>query len=124
MKILVYGLNFSPELTGIGKYSGEITTWFSDNSNDVKVITAPPYYPEWKIHKGFSSWKYTVTNDKFDIVRCPIFVPKKINTFNRLLHLLSFSFSSLIPLINQRKWKPDYIICVVPTLFCVLVLSY
>ncbi|HDK8823218.1 TPA: glycosyltransferase WbuB, partial [Escherichia coli] len=105
--------------TGIGKYSGEMATWFSDNSNDVKVITAPPYYPEWKIHKGFSSWKYTVTNDKFDIVRCPIFVPKKINTFNRLLHLLSFSFSSLIPLINQRKWKPDYIICVVPTLFCV-----
>ena len=23
-KILVYGLNFSPELTGIGKYSGEM----------------------------------------------------------------------------------------------------
>lgn len=40
MKILVYGLNFSPELTGIGKYSGEMATWFSDNSNDVKVITA------------------------------------------------------------------------------------
>jgi colanic acid biosynthesis glycosyl transferase WcaI len=24
LRILIYGLNFSPELTGIGKYSGEM----------------------------------------------------------------------------------------------------
>ncbi|WP_312754832.1 hypothetical protein, partial [Escherichia coli] len=24
MKILVYGINYSPELTGIGKYTGEM----------------------------------------------------------------------------------------------------
>ncbi|EPY4498282.1 WcaI family glycosyltransferase [Klebsiella quasipneumoniae] len=119
MKLLVYGLNFSPELTGIGKYSGEMAEWFSDNNQMVKVITAPPYYPEWKIHKGYSAWKYTVTNDKFEVIRCPLYVPQKINTLNRLLHLISFSLSSLKPLIKQRKWKPDYIICVVPTLFTV-----
>ena len=27
MRILVHGINFSPELTGIGKYSGEMAEW-------------------------------------------------------------------------------------------------
>ncbi|EEX3469968.1 hypothetical protein D1V13_001218 [Escherichia coli] len=29
MKILVYGINYSPELTGIGKYTGEMVEWLA-----------------------------------------------------------------------------------------------
>ena len=29
MKILVYGINYSPELTGIGKYTGEMVEWMA-----------------------------------------------------------------------------------------------
>ena len=29
MKILLYGLNFAPELTGIGKYAGELETSYT-----------------------------------------------------------------------------------------------
>ena len=39
MKLLVYGINYRPELTGIGKYSGEMVKWFVDNGLDVRVIT-------------------------------------------------------------------------------------
>ncbi len=49
MKILVYGINYSPELTGIGKYTGEMVEWLARNGHEVRVITAPPYYPEWKV---------------------------------------------------------------------------
>ena len=42
MKILVYGINYEPELTGIGKYSGEMSRWFADNNNEVTVVTALP----------------------------------------------------------------------------------
>jgi hypothetical protein len=49
MKILVYGINYSPELTGIGKYTGEMVEWMASQGHDVRVITAPPYYPEWKV---------------------------------------------------------------------------
>ena len=45
MKILVYGINYSPELTGIGKYTGEMVEWMASQGHDVRVITAPPYYP-------------------------------------------------------------------------------
>ena len=30
MKILVYGINYSPELTGIGKYTGEMVSGWRD----------------------------------------------------------------------------------------------
>lgn len=50
--------------------------------------------------------------------RCPLYVPKQPSTLKRLLHLGSFAASSFFPLMAQRRWKPDRIIGVVPTLFC------
>ncbi|MBN2701505.1 MAG: hypothetical protein JXR29_08650 [Methylothermaceae bacterium] len=48
MKILMVGLNFAPELTGIGKYTGELAEWLADRGHAVRVVTAPPYYPAWR----------------------------------------------------------------------------
>ena len=45
-------------------------------------------------------------------------MPKQPSTLKRLLHLGSFAVSSFFPLMAQRRWKPDRIIGVVPTLFC------
>jgi colanic acid biosynthesis glycosyl transferase WcaI len=42
MKILLYGINFAPELTGIGKYTGELAAWLAARGHDVRVVTAPP----------------------------------------------------------------------------------
>ena len=39
MKILLYGINYSPELTGIGKYSGEMARWLAAQGHDVRVVT-------------------------------------------------------------------------------------
>ncbi|HFP9333022.1 TPA: glycosyltransferase WbuB [Raoultella planticola] len=119
MKLLVYGINYRPELTGIGKYSGEMVKWFASNDLDVRVITAPPYYPAWKVANNYSGLKYTKEKYSEIVYRCPLYVPKKPSTIKRLLHLSSFALSSLFPLLIQARWKPDYIICVVPTLFCV-----
>ena len=57
MKILVYGINYSPELTGIGKYTGEMVEWMARQGHDVRVITAPPYYPQWKVGERYSAWR-------------------------------------------------------------------
>lgn len=95
MKILIYGINFSPELTGIGKYTGEMADWFAEQGHDVRVITAPPYYPEWQVHAGFrNGWFSTEQHKNMRVYRCPLYVPAKVSTLKRLLHLASFSFSS------------------------------
>tara|TARA_B100000161_G_scaffold252040_1_gene211552 strand:+ start:15569 stop:16783 length:1215 start_codon:yes stop_codon:yes gene_type:complete len=118
MRILIYGINFSPELTGIGKYSGEMAHWLANQEHEVLVITTPPYYPEWSIsdkYKNFFSFKKTKS---LSIIRCPLYVPKKPTIIKRLIHLASFSISSFFPMIGSVFWKPDIIIQVVPTLFC------
>lgn len=118
MKILVYGINYSPELTGTGKYTGEMVAWMADQGHEVRVITAPPYYPEWQVRADYSGWKYRKEQGAATVWRCPMYVPKQPSTLKRLVHLGSFALSSLFPLLAQRRWKPDRIIGVVPTLFC------
>lgn len=118
MKILVYGINYSPELTGIGKYTGEMVEWMAREGHDVRVITAPPYYPQWKVGERYSAWGYRREEGDATVWRCPLYVPKQPSTLKRLLHLGSFALSSFFPLMAQRRWKPDRIIGVVPTLFC------
>ena len=118
MKILVYGINYSPELTGIGKYTGEMVEWMARQGHEVRVITAPPYYPEWKVGERYSSWRYRREQGEATVWRCPLYVPQQPTTVKRLLHLASFALSSFFPLMAQRRWKPDRIIGVVPTLFC------
>ena len=56
MRILIHGINFSPELTGIGKYSGEMALWLVAQGHEVRVVTAPPYYPMWKVASGYANW--------------------------------------------------------------------
>jgi colanic acid biosynthesis glycosyl transferase WcaI len=118
VKILVYGINYSPELTGIGKYTGEMVEWMAQEGHDVRVITAPPYYPEWKVGERYSAWRYRREEGAVTVWRCPLYVPKQPSTLKRLIHLGSFALSSFFPLMAQRSWKPDRIIGVVPTLFC------
>jgi len=56
LRILIYGINYAPELTGIGKYSGEMAEWLTAQGHEVIVITAPPYYPQWEVLNGYSSY--------------------------------------------------------------------
>jgi colanic acid biosynthesis glycosyl transferase WcaI len=118
MKILIYGMNYSPELTGVGKYTGEMATWLAARGHQVKVVTAPPYYPEWSFWKGYKNFYSRDKVDNVDVIRCPLYMPAKPTALKRLVHLLSFSLMSLLPVLALGFWKPNVVIQVVPTLFC------
>ena len=62
MRIVLYSMNYSPELTGVGKYSGEMVQWLSANGYDLRVVCAPPYYPDWQIAQGYSGARYQAEN--------------------------------------------------------------
>jgi colanic acid biosynthesis glycosyl transferase WcaI len=115
MRILIYGLNYAPEPVGIGKYSGELGSWLASRGHQVRVIAAPPYFPQWKARDN----RYRrETKNSVQIWRCPLWVPRKPNGLTRLIHLASFAMCSLVPLLLQRRWQPDLIFCVAPALFC------
>ena len=66
MRILIHGINYSPELTGIGKYTGEMAEWLAAQGHEVRVVTAPPYYPQWKIADGYENrWSKAVCRSDF-----------------------------------------------------------
>ncbi len=58
VRILIHGLNFAPELVGVGKFTGEMAEWLAENGHDVRVVTAPPFNPAAKVFPEFSTWLY------------------------------------------------------------------
>jgi len=115
MRVLIYGLNYAPEPVGIGKYSGELGDWLAKRGHQLRVITAPPYFPQW--HAKGNRYRQERLGGAM-LWRCPLWVPRRPNGVTRLLHLASFAASSFPVLVWQWRWRPDLIICVAPALFC------
>lgn len=118
MKFLLYSINHAPELTGIGKYNGEMVNALSLHGIESLVVTAPPYYPQWQVNEGFSNAYSTEQQGLVRVMRNPLYVPKKVTTLKRLMHLASFALSSFCRLLTLLREKPDVVMLVQPTLFC------
>jgi colanic acid biosynthesis glycosyl transferase WcaI len=119
MKILICSANFAPEPTGIGKYSGEMAAWLAEAGHSVRVVAAPPYYPEWKLNPAYRWPPYR--RERWmgvDVWRAPLWVPAKQGGARRVLHLLTFALSSLPVMLRQTFWRPDVVLTVAPALMC------
>jgi len=123
VRILIHGLNFPPEVIGVGRSTGEMANWLASRGHQVRVVTAPPYYPDWCVRPEYSRWRYKIalnghSPDGLGIIRCPLWVPRTKSGVRRLLHLASFAASSSPVLLSQARWRPDVVIVIEPTLFC------
>ena len=119
MKILIYGLNFAPELTGIGRFTGDMAGWLADRGHSVRAVSAPPYYPAWKVSDGYAKWWWRGENvGGVRVTRCPLYVPSKATGLRRVLHLMSFALASAAPAkLFGLFWRPDVVFVVEPTAF-------
>ena len=52
MRVLIVGINYSPELTGIGPYTAGLAEHLAARGDEVTVITGLPHYPDWRIAAG------------------------------------------------------------------------
>lgn len=119
VNIILYSINFAPELIGIGKYTGEMATWLAQRGHKVCVITTPPYYPTWAVDPNYNSWSYRKELWRgVNVYRCPVWVPAQPSGVKRLLHLASFALSSLPIMLYKVFWCPQLIWVVEPALFC------
>jgi colanic acid biosynthesis glycosyl transferase WcaI len=119
VRILIYGINYSPELTGIGKYTGEMASWLSHRGHEVRVVTAPPYYPAWSIREDYRGKLYRTEKNPGEpiVYRTPLYVPAKPTGLKRMAHLFSFMLGSLPVMLRQCFWNPDVVFTVEPTFF-------
>ncbi|MGC2645950.1 MAG: WcaI family glycosyltransferase, partial [Candidatus Sulfotelmatobacter sp.] len=134
MRILIHGLNFAPELVGVGKYTGEMAEWLAARGHQVRAVTAPPFHPQCQVAAGYSAWRYArqdfncpraqhlQPNSAFNsgylrVLRCPLWVPLHPSAIKRILHLASFALASFPVMLSQCVWRPEVVLVIEPTLF-------
>lgn len=118
MRILLVGINYAPDLIGVAKYNTELCESLVGEGHEVKVITAPPYYPAWKVPANFSaSYFRTVDVNGVRVKRTPIYVPAQPSGAKRLIHHASFAMTSMLPVLKEAlAWRPDIMLSVAPSL--------
>jgi len=109
-----------------------MAAWLAARGHQVRVVTAPPFYPEWRIASGFSGSRFVKTKAYFPpselslalaggditVCRCPLWVPAKPSGLRRIFHFMSFALCSLPVMLLQILWRPEMVLVVEPTMFC------
>lgn len=116
--ILIYSMNHAPELTGIGRYTGELVEALAAEGLRCTVVTTPPHYPQWKVTPPYKNQYQKQIDGLTDVIRCPIYIARSVRGISRLLAPLSFALSSA-PVIVWKilRHRPDIVLAVEPTLF-------
>ncbi|MGT2504143.1 WcaI family glycosyltransferase [Bradyrhizobium guangxiense] len=126
MRILLVGINYAPDLIGVAKYNTELCESLVDEGHEVRVITAPPYYPAWKLPHGFGASYFKAKEvNGVRVTRAPIYVPAQPSGGKRLVHHASFALSSILPVVKEAiGWRPDIMLSAAPSLMSAAFVSF
>jgi colanic acid biosynthesis glycosyl transferase WcaI len=97
MKILVWGINYAPEVSGIGPCNTALCEYLAQRGHEVTMLTAFAFFPEWRKRPGdtFTAWRSEATNG-VKVVRVWEYVPSVPGRLRRVLHEASFAVSSFL----------------------------
>jgi colanic acid biosynthesis glycosyl transferase WcaI len=115
MRVLIVGINYHPDLTGIGPYTADLAEHLASRGDRVTVITGLPHYPRWRIAAGTP--RRLVREELIGgvrVIRAAHYVPANQNAFRRALYEATFGLSALLA--SRGAERPDAILGVVPSL--------
>lgn len=108
MRILIFGIHYFPDLTGIGKYTAEMAAWLADQGHEIHVITAKPFYPQWKVSPSYKKkWWIKEVIQNVKVIRCPVYVPENPIASKKIIHEFSFLlgiFPIWVKLLFEKKF--------------------
>lgn len=115
MRILVIGINYVPEVTGIAPYTSALAAGLAARGHSVRALTAMPHYPEWRWRGGYGGWRMRETIDGVDVHRLLHYLPTRPVGMGRLISEVSFGLRVLV-----ASWgRPDVVLLVSPALFAI-----
>lgn len=115
IEVIVWGINYRPELTGIGPFNTALCEFLVERGCAVDVVTAFAYYPEWKKRNADRGLLYRADNiNGVKIHRCWTYVPGRSSSLRRIVHEASFVLLSLVRVLTMRK--PSIFVVVSPPL--------
>ncbi len=114
MRLLIVGINYAPEETGIAPYTAGLAEHLATLGHEVVALTGLPSYPAWHVYDGYRRrlWKRECING-VDVRRRWHYVPPRQSALRRGLYEASFLFTGLSALSLPR---PDAVLGVVPSL--------
>lgn len=113
-RVLLVGINYHPELTGIGPYTTGLADYLAGEGHEVTVITGMPHYPQWEIDAAYRRrFRTRERHDGVDVRRVRHYTPSQQSALGRGLYELSFFLQSIA---TGRLRNPDCVIGVVPSL--------
>lgn len=118
MNILILGINYSPELVGIGPYTAGMAQFLVSAGHSVTVICAKPYYPQWKVDLAYAGGGVRISVEHgVRVVRVPTYIPAKPDGKRRVLHHMSFAARAQLAMMAEtHRSKPDIVIGIAPSL--------
>ncbi len=115
MRIIVWGINYSPEVTGIAPYNAALCEQLRASGHDVRMLTTFSYYPAWKKESADRGRLFRTDSVRGVLVhRCWHYVPGKVSALKRILHEGSFVLMSWLRLLSLPK--ADVLVVVSPPL--------
>lgn len=113
LRILILGLNYAPEPTGIAPYTASLAKGLVQRGHRVIVKTTHPHYPEWRIREGYGSWSHRETIAGVRVERLLHYVPQQPSSLRRVLSEMTFGLRATF----SRWGRPDLVVLVSPALF-------
>jgi colanic acid biosynthesis glycosyl transferase WcaI len=104
MRVIVWGINYAPEVTGIAPYNLLLCNQLRRLGHEVEVVTSFAYYPAWKKRPEDAGHFYrTDVIDEVAVHRCWHFVPRRVSAAKRILHEGSFVLTSFLRLLAMPR---------------------
>ncbi|HEX8490047.1 MAG TPA: glycosyltransferase, partial [Chthoniobacterales bacterium] len=115
MRVIVWGINYAPEFTGIAPHSVALCEFLRGVGHEVEMVTSFAYYPTWQKQPEDRGHFYrTDLVNGVPIHRCWHFVPAKVSAPKRILHEGSFVLTSMLRALTLPR--PDVYVVVSPPL--------
>ena len=115
MRVVVWGINYAPEFTGIAPHSVALCEFLHERGHDVEMVTSFPYYPTWQKRPEDRGRLYrTDIVNGVPVHRCWHFVPGRVSALKRIAHEGTFVFTSALRALFLRR--PDVYVVVSPPL--------
>ena len=115
MRVIVWGINYAPEITGIAPHNVALCEFLQRRGHDVEMVTTFSYYPAWR--KRAEDRRRFFRTDRINGVqvhRCWHFVPGRVSAWKRIVHEATFVLTSTMRILLLRR--PDVYVVVSPPL--------
>ncbi|MBU1802254.1 MAG: glycosyltransferase family 4 protein [Actinobacteria bacterium] len=112
LRILIAGLNYAPEPTGIAPYTAGLARGLARRGHDVRVLTAFPHYPQWRVMPGYRGLSQFQQLDQVRVDRRRHYISRGANGLGRAISEVSFGSR----LVSAPWGTPDVVVCVSPAL--------